>query len=150
MNNMLEEQVCKQNQQVSFRCAEIAGQQVSGSSSQPQRGEARQDAPYGGRRKYRSFAALRRKSSSQNQAQILHLVQDDKYFIRLRLLTIRSFDAEFNCGIWDDPAHGLELECMAVGLLFLLQQENCGAKEAGHTKGVARVFADAFFSRLCR
>jgi hypothetical protein len=35
MNKMLEERVCKQKQQVSFRCAEIAGQQVSGRSSPP-------------------------------------------------------------------------------------------------------------------
>jgi hypothetical protein len=40
MNKMLEERVCKQNQQVRFRCAEIAGSQVSGSLSQPQSGEA--------------------------------------------------------------------------------------------------------------
>jgi hypothetical protein len=43
---MLEELDCKHHQQVSFRCAEIAGQQVSGGSFQPQRGEARQDAPH--------------------------------------------------------------------------------------------------------
>jgi hypothetical protein len=35
MNKMLEKRVCKQKQQVSFRGAEIAGQQVSGSSSPP-------------------------------------------------------------------------------------------------------------------
>jgi hypothetical protein len=59
---MLEERVCKQNQQVSFRCAEIAGEQVSGSSSPQQRGEARQDALLKvsfSKSKYRSFDSLR-------------------------------------------------------------------------------------------
>jgi hypothetical protein len=58
----LEEQVCKQNQRVSFRCAEIAGLQVSESSSPPQRCEARQDALLKVRfpkSKYRSFDSLR-------------------------------------------------------------------------------------------
>jgi hypothetical protein len=31
MNKLFEERICKQNQQVSFRCAEMAGQQVSDS-----------------------------------------------------------------------------------------------------------------------